>query len=249
MQQLFISDLHLEENRPPITKIFLHFLLNQQQEKSTLYILGDFFETWIGDDDASPFHDDIIQALKNAVQHGLSIYIMHGNRDFLLGKKFFRQTGCILLPDEYVVTINGTPTLLMHGDTLCTQDKKYLAFRKKARHWFFQKLFLLKSLKKRKAIAEYYRAASKQHTSTTPDYIMDVTQSEVENKMQQHGVQHVIHGHTHRPFEHHFTLNNLPATRTVLAAWHEHGSVLVCDGTEKKEIVLGHHPNATSAGV
>ena len=163
--------------------------------------------------------------------------MIHGNRDFLLGKKFFRETSCQLLPDEHVINLYGSPTLLMHGDTLCTRDKAYLKFRKKARNWFFQKIFLFKSLKKRRAISEKYREASKAYTSTAPDNIMDVTQEEVIRVMKKHHVQYLIHGHTHREAIHQFQLNNKTATRTVLGAWHECGSVLICDASGKQEMI------------
>jgi UDP-2,3-diacylglucosamine hydrolase len=163
---------------------------------------------------------------------------MHGNRDFLLGKKFMRMTGCHLLPDEYIVSLFGDAVLLMHGDTLCTEDKAYLKFRKKARCWFMQKLFLCKSLVKRQAIAARYREASQAHLAKTPDYIMDVTQAEVERVMQKHGVQHLIHGHTHREAVHAFQLNQKSATRTVLGAWHERGHALICQTDGSRELIL-----------
>lgn len=234
MKTLFISDLHLEEQRPDITELFLKFLETYTTNADALYILGDFFEAWIGDDDQTVFHQSIIDALHNASQRGLPIFIMHGNRDFLLGKKFLRAAGCQLLPDEHVINLYGTPTLLMHGDTLCTLDTNYLAFRKKTRKWWVQKLFLLKSLEKRRAVADKMRSASREYTSTTPTHIMDVTQAEVERVMLKHKVQHLIHGHTHRPDVHSFTLNQDAATRTVLGPWHEHGSVLVCENNGKK---------------
>ena len=237
MIPIFISDLHLEDARPDISELFFKFLKNNTKSGRTLYILGDFFEAWIGDDDFSPFNQSVIDALYHATSQGLPIYIMHGNRDFLLGKKFLRATGCKLLPDEYVVEINGTPTLLMHGDTLCTEDKKYLKFRKKARNWFFQKLFLFKSLKSRQAIAAAYREASKKYTSTAPQHIMDVSQSEVERVMRKHQVQHLIHGHTHREAVHCFELDGKPATRTVLGPWHERGSALVCEENGGQKLI------------
>lgn len=236
MINFFISDLHLEQNQPDIAKIFFDFLKKTTQPGHTLYILGDFFEVWIGDDDLNPFHQSVITALHEATSNGLPIYFIHGNRDFLLGRKFFQKTGCQLLPDEYVINLNGIPTLLMHGDTLCTEDKNYLKFRKKVRNKFFQLLFLWKSLKKRREIANRYRESSKKYVSTAPQHIMDVTQAEVERIMQKHKVQHLIHGHTHREAVHRFELNHLNATRTVLGAWHERGSVLVCDETGKQEL-------------
>lgn len=238
MVNLFISDLHLEPSRPDITELFFSFLKKHTQPNHTLYILGDFFEAWIGDDDLSPFNLSIINALQNATTQGLAIFIMHGNRDFLIGKKFLKMTGCQLLPDEYVIDLNGKRTLLMHGDTLCTEDVKYLKFRKKMRNWFVQKIILMQSFKKRQAMAARYREGSKQHTSMAAQNIMDVTQAEVERVMQKHQVQHLIHGHTHRQAIHTFELNKFPATRTVLGAWHERGNALVCDEMENRFIEI-----------
>ena len=235
MTILLISDLHLEESTPDTTKLFVQFLQHAVSNADSLYILGDFFEAWIGDDNLTPFNQYIIEQLKLATQQGLPIYFMHGNRDFLIGKKFLRQTGCQLLADECVIDLYGVPTLLMHGDTLCTEDKAYLKFRKKAHNRFFQWLFLLKSLNTRRAIAERYREASKAYTSTSAAYIMDVTPTAVEQVMQKHHVQHLIHGHTHRPAVHDFAINGKPAVRTVLGPWHEGGSVLICkeDGSQQ----------------
>lgn len=237
MINFFISDLHLEASRPDITSLFFKFLEDQTKPNQTLYILGDFFEAWVGDDDLTPFNLSIIEALKKATSQGLPIYIMHGNRDFLLGKKFLRASGCKLLPDEFVVNLNGIPTLLMHGDTLCTDDKKYLEFRKKTRSWLGKKIILLHSLKKRQAMAAHYREQSKKYTSTAPQNIMDVTQHEVARLMQKHNVQHLIHGHTHREAVHSFELNGMPATRTVLGPWHTEGRALRCDEDGKQTLI------------
>lgn len=237
MTHFFISDLHLDASLPYINNIFINFLHSDALQADALYILGDFFESWIGDDDLSVFHQHIIKELRRATDKGLPIYIMHGNRDFLLGKKFFQATGCQLLPDEYVIELAGVPTLLMHGDTLCTDDISYLKFRKKSRMWLFQKLFLMKSLAKRRLIAENMRAKSKLHTSSAPEYIMDIVQAEVERIMTKHDVYHLIHGHTHRLAKHEFILNNAKATRTVLGPWHKEGSVLVCDSSGKQEFI------------
>lgn len=237
MPIIVISDLHLEENRPEISGLFLNFLKTKTKSAEALYILGDFFEAWIGDDDQTPFHQEVIDALKKATSRGLLIYFMHGNRDFLIGKKFLKSTGCKLLPEEYVVNIYGAPTLMMHGDTLCTDDVKYLKFRKKARNWWMQKLFLLKSLEKRREMAKNYRKASEAHVATLPEHIMDVTESEVSRVMTKHKVQHLIHGHTHRQAIHEFNLNGMPATRTVLGAWHEKGNALILKSNGKSEFI------------
>ena len=229
MINLFISDLHLDESQPQIAAIFFKFMQQEARAANALYILGDFFEAWIGDDDLTDFHREVIASLRAATDAGLPIYIMHGNRDFLLGKRFLRGTGCKLLPDEHVVKLGGEPTLLMHGDTLCTADTAYLKFRKRSRNWFFQKIFLFKSLKKRQLVAANMRAKSKLHTSNAPQYIMNVTLEEVTRVMKKHKVKRLIHGHTHRQAVHPLLLDGRPATRTVLAPWHEHGSVLICD--------------------
>lgn len=236
MINLFISDLHLDEHQPEIADIFLRFLQQEARQADALYILGDFFEAWVGDDNLTPFNKKIIHELRALTDKGVPVYLQHGNRDFLLGKQFLQATGATLLPDEYTVDLNGVPHLLMHGDTLCTADKDYLKFRKRCHNWFLQKLFLLKSLKSRQKMANNMRAKSKIRTQTKPRYLMDVSQEEVERVMQKHKVQHLIHGHTHMPALHRFTLQGKPATRTVLAPWHDEGSVLICDG-EANQVV------------
>lgn len=228
MYKIFISDLHLDEKTSKITDIFLNLLHEESGKAEELYILGDFFEVWVGDDNLTTFNLSIMEALKKAVHKGLKIFIMHGNRDFLLGKKFIRKTGCILLPDEYVIDLYGRKTLLLHGDTLCTKDKSYLRFRKKSRNFFIQQLFLLKSLEKRRLLAKKYRAMSVSHTRETEASLLDVTQSEVEKVMRHYQVNTLIHGHTHKPATHSFTLNEESATRIVLGAWHECGNALIC---------------------
>jgi UDP-2,3-diacylglucosamine hydrolase len=237
MTILFISDLHLDDYRSDITDIFLRFLKTEAKKAEALYILGDFFEFWIGDDDPSPFAKTIKKALLEATQQGLPIYLQHGNRDFLLKKKFFRATGCTLIPEEYVMDVYGVPTLLMHGDTLCLEDVSYIKARKYVRNRFVQMIFLWKSLKKRKMIVEGYRNQSKMHTQNASDSIMDVTPAEVERIMLKHNVQHLIHGHTHRQAQHAFTLNHLPATRTVLGDWHDKGNMLVCHSDGRQEFI------------
>src|SRR3990167_2229992 len=237
MKTQFIADLHLTEEQKNITQLFLTFLKTCGRDVDALYILGDLFEVWIGDDDSSAFHAQIKAALRQATENGLSIYLMHGNRDFLIGKKFMRDTGCRLLTDPCVINLYGVSILLMHGDTLCTQDMDYLKFRKKARNCLLQRLFLWKSLKKRRAIAAKMREVSRQHTSTTPDYIMDVTQNEVVRVMKKYQVQYLIHGHTHRPAMHEFTIDNQDVTRIVLGPWHEHGSAFDWNQDGKKTLM------------
>lgn len=221
----FISDLHLDPQQRAITEQFKQLLAQCDSMVDHLYILGDLFELWIGDDDDTPFLADIILSLRRATQQGTRIHIMHGNRDFLLGKKFLQATGCDLLLDETVVDVYGKPVLLMHGDTLCTADVKYLQARKWARNRLLQQLFLSLPLSWRRSLAAKARHASHEHTSNTPLAMMDVTQAEVERVMQHYQTSYLIHGHTHRPDIHSFTRENIICTRIVLPAWHNGGSV------------------------
>lgn len=236
MNTLFISDLHLEEQRPDITAIFFEFLKNEAVDADALYILGDLFEVWIGDDENTELHQVVTANLKTLSKH-TPIYFMHGNRDFLIGKKFATASQCKILRDPTVIDLYGTPTLLMHGDTLCTEDKAYLKFRKRVRNWFVQKMFLAKSLAKRKHIADQMRKGSQEHTSQADKKIMDVTPEEIPRVMQKHKVQQLIHGHTHRPCIHHLELNNAQATRFVLSDWHKSGGALVVSTSGDKKLV------------
>lgn len=234
---LFISDLHLNPAEPAITAKFLQFLNDCDQSVSALYILGDLFDTWIGDDEQSTFQKEIIQGLKNATQNGLPIYFLYGNHDFLIGKQFLKQTGCQLIADEEKIFLYGTPVLLMHGDSLCTQDIQYLKARKLTRNVFLQKLFLLLPLSFRKKVAEKMHAKSHQHTSRVAMDIMDVTEDAVSAVMQKHEVLHLIHGHTHKPGQHELRLAGQKATRLVLGAWHAMGNQLIWYESGKKEML------------
>lgn len=234
----FISDLHLDENHPHTAAQFLHLLNSADQTVDALYILGDLFEAWIGDDDETPFYEQIINALQKATHSGLKIYFLCGNRDFLIGKRFLRKTGCQLIPHETKIWLYGTPTLLVHGDILCTRDVAYLKARKKAHNVFLQKLFLILPLSIRKKIADKMRAKSNLHTHNTPLAIMDVTEDEVIRLMLKHQVDLLIHGHTHRPAFHTLSLAGKNALRIVLGAWHEKGNVLICDEKGNKNWVL-----------
>ncbi len=232
----FIADLHLEEKRPEITQQFLQFLKRCLFSADALYILGDLFEVWIGDDDDSPLHREVIAALQAVTQQGLPVYFLHGNRDFLIGKKFLKETGCQLLMDETKIMLYNTPVLLMHGDTLCTQDVVYLQARKKGRNRFYQTLFLSLPLFLRKKIADKMRNKSKQHTEVTAGHIMDVTQDAVKQVMHKHNVHFLIHGHTHRPAIHQFSVQHKAYTRIVLGAWHERGHALLWDKMGEKKL-------------
>ncbi|MGA9854761.1 MAG: UDP-2,3-diacylglucosamine diphosphatase [Gammaproteobacteria bacterium] len=232
MTTLFISDLHLHASRPRITQLFLDFLKQEPRNADALYILGDFFEVWLGDDDPDPHHVQIMDSVRELTDSGVPVYFMHGNRDFLIGADFAQRTGVQLLPDPKVVELFGISTLLMHGDTLCTDDVEYQAFRKLVRDPARQKAFLASSLAERQAFVTHARAASGLSTAQKSESIMDVNQQTVETVMQQHGVNRLIHGHTHRPAVHKFQSDGKSKTRFVLGDWYHQGSILRVDGTE-----------------
>jgi len=219
---LFISDLHLSQEEPDTVRLFLHFLQLHAPQADNLYILGDLFDTWVGDDDTAPPIPSIIAALKQLSESGTKIFIQPGNRDFLLGEAFMAATGSTLLPDIYVIELEGIPTLLMHGDLLCTDDKEYQQARSMLRSEAFAQDFLSKTIKDRRAIATGYRRRSGEATSLKADGIMDVNQGTVTETMRQQGVLRLIHGHTHRPGFHDFELDGETAQRIVLSEWHKH---------------------------
>ncbi|MCR4300253.1 MAG: UDP-2,3-diacylglucosamine diphosphatase [Sulfuricaulis sp.] len=227
---LFISDLHLCGTRPAITGLFLDFLQHRARAADALYILGDLFEYWIGDEAVEQEEFSVMaRGLRELTAGGTPVWVMRGNRDFLMARKFEKATGCRLLPDPTRVELHGTPTLLMHGDTLCTDDSEYMAFRAKVRDTAWQREFLAKSIAERDAIVRNYREISRNSTSNKKPEIMDVNQEAVESVMRKHDVRRLIHGHTHRPQEHIFDLDGQPARRIVLGDWYEQGSVLSVD--------------------
>ncbi|WP_189377248.1 UDP-2,3-diacylglucosamine diphosphatase [Thalassotalea profundi] len=225
----FIADLHLAQNRPDITACFLSFLKTDALNAQTLYILGDLFEYWIGDDDDSPFVAEIAQGLKQLADNGTAIYFIHGNRDFLLGKKYAQKAGMILLPEIDTINLHDQKIIIMHGDTLCTQDVGYQKFRKKSRSWWWQAMIKSLPLFVRRKIAEDYRKKSASATAMKSQEIMDVTDSEVVNSLSEHNSLLMIHGHTHRPNIHNVNVNGKQAKRIVLGDWYEQGSWLKFD--------------------
>lgn len=230
MTTLFISDIHLGSEHPEISERFTSALAAiEPGEVDALYILGDLFEAWIGDDGAQPEHHDAIAALQALSARGLPLYVMHGNRDFLLGTQFAAMTGCQLLADPVVIDLYGHPTLLSHGDILCTDDNDYQGFRQMVRAPAWQQQFLAASVEQRLAIARQYRGESQSRSQQKSMAIMDVNQEAVENLMREHGVDRLIHGHTHRPAVHRFELDGRPAERIVLGDWYTQNSLLVCD--------------------
>jgi UDP-2,3-diacylglucosamine hydrolase len=235
---LFIADLHLSVDEPAITAGFLHFLAGDARQADALYILGDLFEAWIGDDAPEPLHHEIAAALRALSDGGVPCYFIHGNRDFLLGKRFARESGMQLLAQEHVVDIEGRRVLIMHGDTLCTDDAGYQAFRARVHTPWIQRAFLLLPLCFRRRIAARMRAGSKAANGKKPLAIMDVNAAAVEQAFIRHNVRWLIHGHTHRPAIHELSVNGQPAFRCVLGAWHAEGSVINVTADEVKLIAF-----------
>lgn len=229
MTTLFISDLHLDPSRPEITALFLRFLREEAVHAEALYILGDLFEAWVGDDQPGEPAASVRAAIRDLVDAGTPVFLMRGNRDFLFGPRFAADTGAQLLPDPAVIDLYGEPTLLMHGDLLCSDDASYQAFRSMVRKPVWQEQFLAQSLPARLEFAAKARAASRQHQSGVSESIMDVTPATVEATLARHGIGRLIHGHTHRPAIHSLTADHRRGQRIVLGDWYEQGSVLRVD--------------------
>ena len=227
----FIADLHLDASHPEIGAIFNRFLSTQALEADALYILGDLFEYWVGDDQPNQAFRPCVTSLQKLSKNNIPVYLMHGNRDFLIGNEFASATGITLLPETHIIELYGTRTLLMHGDTLCTDDTDYQQLRSLLRNSQWQSEFLEKSLQQRQEIAEQLRQHSKQATQLKAEDITDVNQQEVIRTMKEFQVQLLIHGHTHRPDIHHFDLDGEPAQRIVLADWYVSGSSLYVEPT------------------
>ncbi len=229
MTTLFISDLHLSEERPEKLVLFFRFLNGPARQADALYILGDFFEAWVGDDYCNDPIPQILSEMSKLSASGVKIFLMHGNRDFLIGEAFEASSGATLLPDPSVIDLYGVKTLLMHGDLLCTQDVEYLNFRKMVRDPDWQQGFLTKPIAERLMMAQQLRAASKEAMKDKVPVIMDAAQEAVEEFMRRHDVLNLIHGHTHRPAVHKFELDGTTAARTVLGDWYQNENVLICD--------------------
>lgn len=235
MTTLFISDLHLDATRPAVTRLFLDWLRSEAMHANALYILGDLFEAYIGDDDDAPLVADVAAALREVSTAGVSACFVHGNRDFLVGPAFADRAGLQLLPETSVVDLYGEPTLLLHGDTLCLDDLAYQRARLQLRDPRFQAQFLAQSLAARRAFAAQARAESARHTGMMASEIMDVTAAAVAQALASHGVRRMIHGHTHRPAVHELGDGR---QRIVLGDWYEQGSVLHVDREQASLQVL-----------
>jgi UDP-2,3-diacylglucosamine hydrolase len=229
MATLFISDLHLDGAKPEIGEQFLEFLEHEGRAAEGLYILGDLFEYWIGDDDPNPHYAGMKSAIGRCVERGTRVYFMHGNRDFLIGEGFADETGVAILPDPSIVELYGNRVMLSHGDALCTDDFEYQQVRAMTRNPEWQSMMLSKSLRERKDLAEGARMQSQARNAMLPEPIMDVNQDAVEQAMRDNGVALLLHGHTHRPAIHEFELDGKPATRIVLGDWYDQGSVVRWD--------------------
>jgi UDP-2,3-diacylglucosamine hydrolase len=238
---LFISDLHLEAARPEIGVQFLEFLEQEAVDAEALYILGDLFESWIGDDDPNPHYAEMKRAVRAVADGGVPVLFMHGNRDFLIGERFAGETGVRLLPDPCKVNLYEQDVLLSHGDALCTDDFKYQEVRTITRNPGWQAMMLKKPLAERQAIARQARADSMAHGGSLDPQISDVTQGAVEQLLKSHDVTTLLHGHTHRPAVHRFLLDGEPATRIVLGDWYKQGSVVRwnADGPELSVLERG----------
>jgi UDP-2,3-diacylglucosamine hydrolase len=239
---LFISDLHLDDSRPQITRLFEDYLASDEARSAdAVYILGDLVEAWIGDDDDAELPTRIAHATRALRDSGVPVYFMVGNRDFLLGDNFAQRAGFTLLDDGTVHDLYGRRTLLMHGDVLCTDDVAYQTVRKQVRTPEWKAQVLAMPLDARRALAAKARQDSKTHTASTMETIMDVNADAVADAMRSAGVTRLVHGHTHRPATHRFELDGQPAERIVLGDWYEHGSVLriTPESTELRGLALG----------
>ena len=244
---LFISDLHLAPERPATVALFLDFLGRMAREAEALYILGDLFDAWIGDDDDEPPYPAIRAALRDLTTSGTRCAILPGNRDFLLGRRFLADTGCELLADPTRIDLYGTPTLLMHGDLLCTDDRAYQRFRRVIRNPIVKRLFLWRGLERRRALAQDYRRRSMAAIAGKSLTIMDVNPDAVLEALRRQGASRLIHGHTHRPGDHALSLDGQPAQRLVLAEWREdQGEALLVSpgGWRRLALGLGNVPGA-----
>lgn len=228
-RSLFIADLHLTEERPPATGRFFHFLEHVARGADALYILGDLFEYWVGDDDLNnAIGQDTAHKLQALANSGTAVYFMHGNRDFLVAQRYAAQCGMTLVADPMIVDLYGTPTLLTHGDALCTDDTQYQQFRKLVRNPIIQRMLLWLPLRMRHALAGSARAGSEQAKAGKSCDIMDVNQNTVTQIFAERGVRRMIHGHTHRPAKHELTVSGKKLERWVLPDWYDEGGYLVC---------------------
>jgi len=230
MRRLFVSDVHLDAERPDATEQFLAFLDAEARRAAALYILGDLFEAWVGDDDRATNNERVCRALRALADSGVACFALHGNRDFLLGAGFSARSGCRLLTDPVIAQLHGERVLLTHGDALCTDDHSYQELRSIVRQSRWQRRFLALPRSHREVLADEVRAGSRRHTSRTVPYIMDVNAAAVAVAFRVTRTRRMIHGHTHRPGVHALEVDGESVERIVLGAWYEQGSYLSCEG-------------------
>ena len=229
MATLFISDLHLEPGRPEIGEQFLAFLAGPARDADALYILGDLFEAWIGDDDPNPYYAQMKTAIRELSDSGVPVYFMHGNRDFMIGETFAAEAGVTLLSDPCSLELHGEHVLLSHGDAMCTDDTEYQQVRAMTRNPDWQAMMMSKSIDERIAFAVQAREQSLARNEAMTEEIADVNQAAVEQTIRESGADILLHGHTHRPAVHPFHVDERPVHRIVLGDWYEQGSMVEWD--------------------
>jgi UDP-2,3-diacylglucosamine hydrolase len=238
MASLFVSDLHLDASAEWAIDAFVHLTESEARRADALYILGDLFEAWVGDDQSGVAAERVCAALRALTTHGTPCFLLHGNRDFLLGEAFCHRTGALLLPDPVVADIGGTATLLTHGDILCVDDHSYQELRTIVRTARWQHRYLRLPLATRTLLADEARAGSRAHTQRVAPAIMDVDERAVVAAFRASNTRRMIHGHTHRPATHEHTVDGERATRIVLDAWYERASYLLVDAARSESIEL-----------
>mgnify|MGYP001208570986 CR=1 FL=1 len=231
MTTVFLSDIHVSDDHPEISEHLKEFLLEEASKTNIIYILGDLFEYWLGDDDPNPSFNEIKNLLKRLSDKNISIFFIHGNRDFLIGESFAEVTGCQILHDPHVIDLFGKKVLISHGDIFCTDDKEYQLFRNQTRDPAWKESILSKSLCFREEFAKQARLESSKHTSSKKNEIMDVNKDEILKMYEKYNVDIIIHGHTHRPAIHDIFYNGRSYQRIVLGDWYEQGSILKCNQT------------------
>jgi UDP-2,3-diacylglucosamine hydrolase len=234
---LLVSDLHLDADSPRAIAVFLDFLATEATRCDALFILGDLFESWIGDDDDDPARAQVCAGLRALTRRGVACRVQHGNRDFLLGAGFAARTGCELLADPLPLVAGDRRVVVSHGDALCTRDIGYQRFRRRVRNPSLQRAWLALPLGLRRRLADWARGRSQAHTRHLPETIMDVTPEAVLDLLRSSGADLLIHGHTHRPGVHHLQVDGRACTRIVLGAWHAHGSALILNADGSHQVL------------
>ena len=241
MTTLFVSDIHISDNYPEICKLFFDFIKKIDNNVNALYILGDLFEYWLGDDDPNPIFKQTQDALKDLSKKNISVFFLHGNRDFLIGDIFAEKTHIKVLHDPSIIELHGERILISHGDIFCIDDEEYQSFRKQTRDPTWQEMILEKPLEYRRNFAKMARMKSKEHTQLDNEDIMDVNENEIKKTFEHFNLSTIIHGHTHRPFIHNTVSNKINYRRIVLGDWYEQGSILEWSESGPKLIKLNRN--------